>query len=178
MSRKGKASPQATQEERLLLAQKVCEVYQSQWCTVESACKSVGVEERTFRLWIAKYSEVSEMYKKAKSLSEESYFEDRLKPKAMRALEKLVDGLDYTEIKEEDGLGPQGPTSKTTKTQVKILPNPTSVIFAIKTIFPEKTRTNTDITSNGEKIGGSILDGLSVQDKAEILRILQKADAK
>lgn len=153
---KGKAAPHHTDEEKISLSKRICEIYETQHCTLDSACEAVGITSRSFYLWAAQISEISETYKKAKVKSEEHYFEERLKPKVMRSLEKLVEGQTYTETRREEGSGPQGPTFKTVETDVTVLPNPTSVIFAMKGIFKDrfaelsKTETTLTVVNGGD----------------------------
>ena len=45
--RKGVAAPQHTEEQKLALAKQVCDLYESQWATIESVCKEVGIGEST-----------------------------------------------------------------------------------------------------------------------------------
>lgn len=182
---KGVAAPHHTLEQKLSLVRRACEVYESQWCTIESACESVGLSESTFRLWMVQNTEIAEIYKKAKAKSEENYFEERLKPKAMRSLEKLIDGFDEKQEVEEDvywqGVLMKGtddkPLRKNKVTKSRVAPNPTSVIFGMKMAFPERTKEGVDITTNGKEVGRGPLADLPIEDQADILRKLLKKDA-
>lgn len=182
---KGKSAPHHSLEEKLSLATKACEVYESQWCTIESACESVDLSVSTFRLWTVQIAEIGEIYKKAKARAEEHYFEERLKPKAMRALEKMIDGFDESQEVEEDvywqGVLMKGegdaPLRKNKVTKSRVAPNPTSVIFGMKMAFPEKTKDGVDITTNGKDVGRGPLADLPIEDQADILRKLIKKDA-
>jgi hypothetical protein len=184
--RKGVAAPQHTEEQKIALAKQVCDLYESQWATIESVCKEVGIGESTFRLWAVQIEEIGEMYKKAKTKSEEHYFEERLKPKAMRSLERLIEGFEDKQEVEEDVVW-QGivvkdketnvPLRKNKVTRSKVAPNPTSVIFGMKLAFPEKTKDGVDITTNGKDVGRGPLADLSIEDQADILRKLLKKNA-
>lgn len=156
---KGNSEPKYTDADKILLGSEVCRLYESQNCTLESACKSVGISDRLFRYWCASLSELSESYKKAKSKSVEIYW-DRLREKAQTGLEILVEGLTYTETKYESGVTSTGSISKTTETEVKVLPNPTSVIFALKGEFPDRfsDKVKTDATVNLVSNGGEMTD--------------------
>lgn len=143
---KGASSPHHTDEEKITLSKSICDIYETQNCTIDSACDSVGITSRSFYLWAAKISEISEMYKKAKSKSEDHFFEERLKPKVMRSLEKLIDGFNDEQAVEEDVVW-QGVISKDDGgnvvkkmkvTRSNVAPNPTSVIFAMKGLFKER----------------------------------------
>lgn len=183
---KGVASPLHSDEEKLVKAKLVCDLYESQWCTIESVCKEVGIGVSTFRLWAVQISEIGEMYKKAKAKSEQQYFEEHLKPKAMRSLERLIEGFEDKQEVDEDVVW-QGvmvkdvetnlPLRKNKVTHSKVAPNPTSVIFGMKLAFPEKTKEGVDITTNGKDVGRGPLADLSIEDQADILRKLLKKNA-
>jgi len=184
--KKGDSAPQHTEEEKIALAKMVCDLYESQNCTLESACESVGLPQSTFYLWKTQIGEIGEYYKKCKENADKFYWEELLKPKLKRSLERLVDGFDESQEVEEDVYW-QGvlvkdsesglPLKKNKVTRSRVAPNPTSVIFGMKVVFPELTKDRSDVTSDGKQIGQNHLDGLSIEDKAQILRILLKKDA-
>lgn len=158
MSKKGERAPQHSKEEKIELAMAVCALYESQGCTLESACKSVGMSDRLFRYWVATVSEVSELYKKAKTKSVEIYW-DRLRDKAQDGLEKLVSGFDERQTVVEDVywqgvacIDPEtGKTAKKTKeTKAHVAPNVGAVIFALKGEYPDRfaDRAKTQSTIN------------------------------
>jgi hypothetical protein len=184
--RKGVAAPQHTEEQKIALAKQVCDLYESQNCTLESACNEVGMPMRTFHLWNAQIAEIAEYYKKAKENADEFYWQELLRPKLKTSLQLLVEGFDDKQEVEEDvywqGVAVKdsisGETLRKNKvTKSRVAPNPTSVIFGMKVVFPEKTKDRADVTSDGKQIGQNPLDGLSIEDKAQILRILLKKDA-
>lgn len=161
---------QHTTEEKIAKAAIICNLYESQGCTLESACKSVGITDRLFRYWCASISEVSDLYKKAKEKSIEIYW-DVLREKAQSSLELLIEGTTYTEVKNESGIGASGAISKTTETEVRVLPNPTSVIFALKGEFPGRF---SDKVQHTGKDGAPIkFEGVSLEDKLAALALLE-----
>ncbi len=170
MSKKGQKAPQHSHSEKIQLAMAVCALYESQGCTLQSACDSVGVSDRVFRYWVSTIAEVAEIYKKAKERSVEIYW-DRLRDKAQDGLERLVNGTVYTEIKNESGIGASGAISKTTETEVTVLPNVTAVIFALKGEFPGRFADRKEITGkDGEPIR---FDGVSLENKLAALALLE-----
>jgi len=184
--RKGVAAPQHTEEEKIALAKQVCDLYESQNCTLESACNEVGIPMRTFHLWNSQIAEIAEYYKKAKENADEFYWQELLRPKLKTSLQLLVEGFDEQQEVEEDvywqGVAVKDAVSgktlrKNKVTKSRVAPNATSVIFGMKVVFPEKTKDRADVTSDGKQIGQNPLDGLSIEDKAQILRILLKKDA-
>jgi len=183
---KGVASPAHTNEEKISLAKRVCEVYESQNCTLESACESVGIAWRTFYLWNAQIAEIAETYKKAKEKADEFYWQELLKPKLKTSLEVLVEGFQDEQETEEDvywqGVSIKDPDTgmpmrKNKIVRSRVAPNPTSVIFGMKVVFPDKTKDGLDITSGGKELSRGPLADLPIEQQAEILRMLQKKDA-
>lgn len=176
---KGKPTVNATEEQKILLSRQICDLYASQNATIASCCEAVGVQERTFRLWVQKNAEVSEMYKNAKEKANIILW-DRIREKATRALEKLIEGQTYTETRRETGTSGPNIIDKTVKSEVFVTPNPTAVIFALKGEFPERfaERTKTDITSGGEPLNGNAAPATPEQ-LAELKRIFAATpDAK
>ena len=129
-----------TDEERLAIFERVCEVFASQHCTIESACAAVGLNDRTFRLWKVKYSELSELYKKARATQFDLYWEDLVVPRAESALIRLLKGETKIEKKIEP-LTDKGFLTgheKVTITESEILPHAVITMFAMKAVHPEK----------------------------------------
>lgn len=147
---KGVQQPKHTEDEKRALVEKICALYESQDSTIESCCAAVGITYRTFAYWYTADSELSEIYKKAKSKTDDVFW-DRLRPKAKRAIERLIEGETKTETKTESGDGPMGPSSKTTITQSEILPNSTVTIFAMKALYPDKFVERSELTGKDGK---------------------------
>lgn len=149
---KGVPSPLHTNEQKIALSEKVCELYETQNATIESCCEAVGISDGSFRLWCKQIDAIGERYKKAKEVSEAHYFEERLKPKLMTAMERLVTDMEEEkEVTEElahQGLKTGDTRKITTKTRREA--NPTAVIFGMKGIFPdrfaERTKTESTLT--------------------------------
>ena len=177
---KGKAQPKHNEAEKLDIGFRICELYESQWCTLESCCESVGITSRSFYLWCVQLSELSERYKKAKDISEQNYFEELLKPKAMRSLQKLVEGFEDEKNVTKDlsfqGLPTGGKEVVVTKTLVA--PNPTSVIFAMKGVFPGKFKDSLDHTTLGQPITVADFSKLTTDELRALANIRKKATEK
>lgn len=180
---KGIAAPQHSEEEKIRLSKQVCDLYESQNCTLESACNEVGIPMRTFHLWNAQIAEIAEYYKKAKENADEFYWNELLRPKLKTSLQVLVEGFQDVQEVEEDVVW-QGVMAKDSDgnalrknkvTRSHVAPNPTSVIFGMKVVFPEKTRDRTDVTTNGKEIGQSPFSTLPIEKQEEILLMLQNA---
>jgi len=178
---KGKAQPKHNEKEKLDIGFRICELYESQWCTLESCCEAVGITSRSFYLWCIQLSELSERYKKAKDISEQSYFEELLKPKAMRSLQKLVEGFDDERTVLEDivyqGVKVDG-EKKEVLTKTKVAPNPTSVIFAMKGVFPGKFKDSLDHTTLGQPIAVADFSKLTTDELRALANIRKKATEK
>ena len=144
--------PKYSEEEKGVAFRAACDFYASQHCTLESAAKSAGISERTFYLWREQNAELAEYYKKARLSQNEHFWEDIIRPKAERAIQRLITGETKTETKVEEGEGPQGPVSKTVITTSEILPNATVAIFVTKGLNPERfvDKSETKLTGSGE----------------------------
>lgn len=176
MGKKGSGSIFHTEEQKIEIAKTVCNLYESQGCTLQSACESAGISDRLFRYWCASFSEISELYKKAKAKSIDIYW-DRLRDKAQTSLERLVEGETYTERKFETGATATGIINKTTETEVTVMPNPTSVIFALKGEFPERFADRHEVSGkNGAPISFNY-DKLTNDELRELSKMRKKASA-
>lgn len=147
---KGVGTPLHTEAEKIALSKRICEIYETQHCTIESAAESVGITVRSFHLWANQISEISETYKKAKAKSEEHFFEERLKPKLMTAMERLISDIEEEKhvIEELAHQGLKTGDIRTVTTKTRRDPNATAVIFGMKGAFPDKfaERTKTEST--------------------------------
>lgn len=160
---KGKPAPQLTQDQRIEIALKICELYADGESTIESCCEACGVVYRTFKEWVDRaeenedYSEIAESYKRAKDKSDQVYM-DRLSRKAKTALEKKLEGYEV-ELEEKEGTpiyddegNPTGiKTSKIKKSKKYYAPDTTAIIFALKNTDPErfKDRYDHDVRAEG-----------------------------
>ena len=149
---KGVPAPQHTEEQKIALSEKVCELYETQNATLESCCEAVGISDGSFYLWCSKIGQIGERYKKAKQKNEDHYFEERLKPKLMTAMERLITDMDEEKAVTEE-LAHQGLKTGDTRTiitKTRREANPTAVIFGMKGVFPDKfaerTKTETTLT--------------------------------
>lgn len=171
---KGKSAPQHSEAEKIALSKKICEIYETQNCTLDSACEAVGITSRSFYLWAVQISEISETYKKAKSKAEEHFFEERLKPKLMRSIERLVDERDEEkEVLEELAYqGVKTGDSRKIVTKSKADPNVTAVIFAMKGLFKERFAELSKTESTLTIVNGA---EMSPEDYAQLKAIADKA---
>ncbi len=134
-----------TDEEKKEIVEKVCELYESQNCTLESACQAAGIGDRTFLLWRTQNADFAERFKKARSVQQADYWENVIQPKAASALQRLLEGETYVEkkVKRElvKGLNDEEPLMKETElveTEKRILPAAAVVIFVTKGLYPER----------------------------------------
>lgn len=129
-----------SEAERAVIFQRVCDIYQSQQCTVESACKVVGLSGRTFFLWKAKFAELSAVYIKAREKQEEMFWEDVIRPLTKSALKRHLECETKKEVTEVEGLDDNGEMilKKKITNAVPVLPNPSVTIFTAKGMFPDK----------------------------------------
>lgn len=130
-----------TPEEKAALIEQVCEFYESQNATIESCCHAAGISENTFRLWLAQNGEFAERYKKAKEAQDKAYWQEIIRPLAKTAMQRHLEveyASEYSEVvyqgvKVKDEFG-----QPVLQNSVKaILPNPTTLIFAMKGLYPK-----------------------------------------
>lgn len=173
---KGQKQVHHSDEEKLEVARKVCDLYASQNATIASCCETCGISERTFRLWAVQIAEVAAIYKAAKVKADETFF-DMLHPKVKHALERLVNGHSYTETKIEKGEMPTGLVDKTTEVNVIIQPNPSAVIFLSKGLWPERFAERQKVEHSGAIGSGIDVSKLSVEEKRQMIELAEKAGA-
>lgn len=138
MAEKGKQIKHTPEQKRAIVEQ-VSNLYASQQCTIASCCEASGISERAFYLWLTENAELAEIYKKARTKSEEIFWE-KLRPIANSAMQRLLEGEEYEEVVEADTVFQGVPTGFKAQTfkRGKVLPNPTVTIFAHKGLNPEK----------------------------------------
>jgi hypothetical protein len=139
---KGEKQIKYTEEQRAEIVERICLLYESQNATIASCCQACGITDRTFLLWVAADSALSERYKKAKSVQDDNYWESIIKPLAKTALQKHLE-VEYADkdvdvvyqgvpVKDKEG----NPAKQ--RTREFVLPNPTLTIFAMKGVFPKR----------------------------------------
>lgn len=137
---KGEKQIKYTEEQRVEIVERICLLYESQNASVASCCQACGITDRTFNLWVAADSELSERYKKAKEAQDKNYWEHIIRPLAKTALQKHLE-VEYAD-KEADVVY-QGVMAKDEegnpikqRTREFVLPNSTITIFAMKGLYP------------------------------------------
>ncbi len=132
-----------TPAERTAICKAVCDLYATDQHPIDECCQANGISASMFDNWVNDFPEIGSLYKAAKDKST-GVFKARLRVKAKRALEKLVDGFTYEEVTKEGVATPDPVTGqpRVTVTNVKtvtkqVAPNPTSVIFSLKNVDAE-----------------------------------------
>jgi hypothetical protein len=127
-------------EEKIEIALRVCEVYSEDKHTLEDCCRMNGVSVRAFYYWVDGIAEIAEAYKKAKREAQKAYH-IRVREKAARSLEKLVEGYTVKTKKITWEPDPEDPEKAKIKQEIEeekhVLPNPTLLIFALTNRDPE-----------------------------------------
>lgn len=133
------SKPQYSFEQKREFVERVCELYESQNATLESCCEAAGISRQSFSLWVVQVSEFGERYKKAKERQDAHYWQNVIKPLAKTSLQRLLEGEETEETQIMDLHFKGEPTNKkaTTIKRGKTQPNATTVIFALKGIFPD-----------------------------------------
>lgn len=156
---KGKRRPEYSPDERAVLVERICELYETQNASAESCCEAANVSYRVFMLWIGQNSAFAERYKKAKQKQDAHYWENVIRPLAKTSLQRLLEGEETQDVevrqlhdkgiptKDADGNVHTVTTQKTSRT----LPNPTAVIFALKGEFPERFADRSEVNLKTEQ---------------------------
>ena len=168
------------EEEKIEIVETICSLYETENCTIESACQKSGITVRCFNKWVVENSGFSERYEKAKKIARETHWNTRLVPKAETALERLLTGDEYEEVTEEyemkeDEYGEL--VEQMTKRKVvkkRVLPNPTAVIFVSKAADPQKFVEYTHTKVEGQINTDSAFLSLPLESQVQIIEILNK----
>lgn len=172
---KGQAKPQTKPEERGAVVERICALYETQHATIESCCQACGISEACFRKWMSENEGFAERYKKAKSVQDENFWEEVIKPLSKTALQKLLEGGTRTEKKNEQGENANGAFTKDTESEIEVLPNPTAAIFALKGLYPDKFADRSKVEQSGQMQHTLKLDGLTADEKRQMLALWEKA---
>lgn len=122
------------------MVRRICQLIETDDYTVREICKNVDINVDTFYAWKNDKPEFSEALKKADDVRLEKF-----KTAARSGLLVLLNGKEYEEVLTEMVAGKpdaEGNTKPVIKSQRKIkkflMPNPTSVIFALKNLDEER----------------------------------------
>ena len=159
---KGKAQPKYSDEQKIEIGFRICEMYESQQVTIASCADANGITDRTFNLWCTQLSELSERYKKAKQIQEADFWENVVKPLNKRAIERHLE-VEFAEEESDvvyQGVKALDSEGKPVKQRTKkwVLPNPSVTMFVAKGMFPGKFVQPTEQTVN-------------INDKSEFLKL-------
>ncbi len=134
-TKKGVATPHHKPEQRIEIANRVCQLYESQHATIASCCDAAGISYRTFALWCSEIAEIAERYKKAKQIQDDNYWQEIIRPLSKRAIQRHLE----VEIEEQEKeVVYEGVKTGDTQKVVKwVLPNPTVTIFTLKGLYKE-----------------------------------------
>lgn len=134
-----------SEEEKAEIVENICQFYESQNCTLESACEAAGISVRSFLLWRTQSTDFAERFKKARTVQREDYWENVIQPKAASALQRLLEGEEYVEkkvkkelIKATNDAEPKMIETERTETEKRILPSAAVAIFVTKGLYPER----------------------------------------
>lgn len=177
-ARKGQSKPEYSLEEKRKIVERVCELYETQHATLESCCEAAGISSRSFFLWVGRFAEFAERYKKTKQIANDFYWQEVIAPKAQTALERLLEGEEWTETELRDladkGLltGDRAETVKTGKSQ----PNVTAVIFSLKGEFPERFADRSLVNMQVQTVEGETLAPETLDEIERHLAAKRKSD--
>lgn len=102
-----KAGRRLPLEEKIKIAELVCQMYETDEHTLKECAKNVGIDVKTFFNWTQKYPEISSIYLDADNLKDRIY-RHKLKSRAITQAERLIDGYtvelkDVEATKDADG---------------------------------------------------------------------------
>lgn len=172
-----------TDQEKAEIVEKICQFYESQNCTLESACQAAGIGDRTFLLWRSQNADFAERFKKARTVQQAEYWETIIQPKAASALQRLLQGEKVFEkkVKRELVKGPNEETASLKETELvevekEILPNASVVIFVTKGLYPERFTDHIKQDTTVQVVqDNSWFAQLPFEQQLEVLRIKNNA---
>lgn len=157
------APSERTIDEKRELVERICEEYETAHVTIESCCESHGISARTLKNWVDQDSEIAARYKTAKQTHSKNG-KERIKEKAVDALERLVVGFYVEESETVELYGKNGQLAgRQIKTKKRyIAPSTTAVIFTLKNADPANWNENIQVELTGEtqtfKIGNQTIE--------------------
>ena len=121
-----------TLEQRMQIAELVCTMYASDKYTIEECTKKAGIARRVWSDWVKENAQISQLYQKA-IIEKDAAYKHRLKERARTALEKGIEGYEYTTQKKEGEVKADGSVriTKIIEETKYVKPNPTLIIFAL-----------------------------------------------
>jgi hypothetical protein len=157
------SAAERTIDEKRELCEQICLAYESANVTIESCCESNGISSRTLKNWVDQDSQIAERYKRAKQTHSKNG-KERLREKAVDALERLVVGFYVEETETVELYGKTGDLAgRQVKTKKRyIAPSSTAVIFTLKNADPANWNENIQVEMTGEpqvfKIGNQTIE--------------------
>lgn len=161
--------------EKIKIAQAICEKYASGNYTFESCCNSEGICENTLYAWAREFAEIEALLKDSQRQRDES-FKKSLKERAKSALEKLVSGFESVETYQEgipDEVTGKIITTKVTTRKKFTPPNTTAVIFALTNVDGENFKHKSETEHKG-RIEIDNLANLTDEELENRIKELQK----
>lgn len=126
-----------TDQDRIDIATKVCDLYAIGKFTIEGCCNDIGVDYNTFWNWCQDLKEIGDLYIKAKEKHNKAT-KSRIREKALTALEKMMSTYHVDETEVEEAFDKKNRlTSKKVKVKKRaVTPNITGLIWALKNCDP------------------------------------------
>lgn len=137
--------------DKLSLAKQICDLYGEGNFTIESCCNECGIEYRTFHIWMAENSDISEIYKKAKE-NHSKATKERIREKAQTALERALTTyhVDESEVEEMFDKKNRLVSKKVRAKKKAVNPNVAAIIFALKNADPNNWSDQLGLDLGGE----------------------------
>lgn len=154
-------------EQKIKIAQKICDTYSKGDVTLLSCVEAQGIKESTWLIWRSENKEINALYDEAKRKVKD-YRRKELKKCALNALQKLIEGHKEDELHQEvepifddEGHEIGTKTIKMKRVNKYFPPNASAVMFALRALEPTTYRDALP-ASNSEKqvyiIGGKEIE--------------------
>ena len=128
-------------KDKIRIAKLICDNYATGEFTIESCCDNAGICQKTFNTWVNDYTEITDLYKKAKELKRENDRKELIQI-AESSFKKKLKGWTWTETTTEAG--------KLIKTVDKFqVPDTALLIFALCNLKPDDWKNTQNIEHSG-----------------------------
>lgn len=152
--KKGTSKPEYKQDEKEKIVKFICDLYESQHCTLASAAEAAGIDVKTFLLWRTQNPDFAELFKKAKEGQKQIFWQDIIRPKSDAAITRLLEG-ERKSVKKTKGVRLADGTlavTEQTVTEDLVLPNASVAIFVTKGLYPELFGDKAEVKHTGEVV--------------------------
>lgn len=168
-----------TIEDKIRLAEVVCELYASDQYTIKECLRSAGINsEATWHKWCQEIEEIEELYLGAKREKEHRYNE-QLVERSLTSLEKAITGFHVDTVEQEGNVAEDGTfiVKKAKRRQLYIRPSVMAITYVLNNLkggtFTSNPRPDPTADSRPDKLtieikGGTVPPITSEDDIVDI----------